>query len=140
MPDILGESCVSFVRCATSMGVSDSDLLERHNVILVGWSPKAGRMIGRAWWQENQAMGFEVRDIRTWYAAPFQPPLTPPSPRMDMADIRRLASDQVRLIHEKQPAAAAGGRLIVAGVTRGGMHISDMGYLPAHPSRIGRAT
>lgn len=97
--------------------------IDRQMIVVVGWSAKLGRMAGRDYIQEDRARGFVASEITPHHLAPWDDSFAGlPDPKTP-ADMANLASEQVRMMREKAPDAAAGGRFIVAEITQRGMQI-----------------
>lgn len=91
--------------------------------MLVAWSPRAGRIVGVERTQDTPEHGFVADDINPHFIAPWDACLKPlPDPTMPEA-MARLVVAQTKLMHEKAPGAAAGGKSILAEMTRDPMQI-----------------
>ena len=73
MPAILTETSRAFTFNARQMGVTDPTLLESHNVVLVGWSARAGRICCLGYEQKPAAKEFVGQEYSAWYFAPGSP-------------------------------------------------------------------
>jgi hypothetical protein len=116
MSTILPLAFQNVVQTAGALGV-DPATLDRQTLVFVGWSPRAQRMIGREWMQETAAQGFVADDIDPHHIAPWHESMPNEDPN-NAERMQRLAAAQVRSIRENAPHEAAGGRLIVAELTR----------------------
>lgn len=106
------------------IGVTDKMPFDGQSVIAVGWS--AGRMIGRQFEQENRETGFVAEGFNPHYSAPWDESL-PQFPDLKTREgMGVLARAQARLLREKCPDVAAGGRFIVAEITRNSMSIAPV--------------
>ena len=131
MPGIIQETQVAARQAAQTLGITDQSILDKHDIVLAGWSSLAGRMVAYKWSVENgDTEATQRRSVNTWICGPWDASLPEPIPHRGTEDMIRMASAQVRLLHEKEPKASAGGRLIVAHITRKGMHIASVADLP----------
>lgn len=130
MPSIISEAMPQFHNFAGQLGLTDPQMLEKHDIVLAGWSEREGRMVCRSYLQERAADGFNIEDVRRMFGAPWDPSLISLAP-----DVKRFADAQVRKMHREAPHAAAGGRLMVARLSREGMTIRCAGDLPGRPMK-----
>lgn len=118
-----------FLEVGGTVGIPDTPNLDGNEVIVVGWSNQLKRIIGRAYIQTNRADGFHEKEIDGRYIAPGD--MTLPVRTASPEDIERLVLAQVRLTDEKAPGEAAGGRFIIADLSRDLMTIRPLFDLPA---------
>jgi hypothetical protein len=133
--DELLDRMPAFVRIAFRQMTRSLSLIERirvgksldeQSVVLVGCSARAGRMIGRAYEQESRETGFVVEDLNPYYNAPWDVSL-PQFPDLKTPQgMGVLARAQTRLLREKAPDVATGGRFIVAEIRRDSMTIATV--------------
>ena len=132
LPELL-KSCFNLAAAeAVRRGVTDmdSDLagFDHEEVVVVGWSPSHGRMIGRQYVQRDRGTGFVSSAIDPHYCTPWigrddgslgdlPEPKTPEA-------MTQLAKAQVRFARQNFPKASAGGRLILASVDRNSVTIN----------------
>ena len=139
MPGMLDVAFLESLRIAEALGMRDTTPLDGQVIVLVGWSRSLGRMIGREFNQESRKTGFTAEDIKKHHIAPWDAYLKNfPDPN-SFNNMANLARAQVRLIHDKAPGAAAGGRFIIAQIRREGMYISpacELGSARAPRGRI----
>lgn len=130
--DTVADEAAAFLNMAfKSTEPQPSEPPVQQAIALVGWSPRQSRIIGRVFTREDLATGFVARDIAQYYWAPLDPSFGEMSYFHDMGGLENLARAQERLITEKEPAAAAGGRLICAKITRCSVEIYgplDVGF------------
>lgn len=110
-------------------GVTHATIPDSQTIVLVGWSPRAGRIVGVEWTQETSARGFVADDINPHYIAPWNRSIEPFADPTTPETMMQLARKQVRLMRERAPGAAAGGKLILAELTRDAMTIGSAGEL-----------
>src|SRR5258708_1017477 len=58
------------IKGASRLGMQ-TQVFEGQSVVFVGWSERAGRMIGRAFEQESRAASFALEDVNPYYSAPW---------------------------------------------------------------------
>ena len=49
MPELLTFAFAQHLKTAAAFGATDDERLDRQSVVLVGWSPKVGQMLGMDW-------------------------------------------------------------------------------------------
>lgn len=133
LPRILTETSGAFVHQARSMGISDPELLEVHDVVFVGWSDLAACMVCHAYHQECLKDGFADREIESWFAAPWDSSRLQMPETRNLDDLIEVANAQVQLIRTEAPGATAGGRLISALIVKDRMSISSVANLGTAP-------
>jgi hypothetical protein len=108
----------------------DPRQLDGVTIVFVGWSPSRRRMVGFEYEQETPAVGFVAGELSPLHSAPWDPTL-PQDPdlstRQGMAEYAKLQTD---LLHRETPGASAGGRFIVAELSRFAMVMGTQCYLP----------
>lgn len=109
---------------------------DHHEIVVVFWSPRAGRMVGLSVRNDDPALGvaFASWDIGTChqgvYIGPWDDSVQKLHPRPDSIEaMRRLALDQVLFMKERLPVFTPGGTLIVAECERDSAHIFSAGPL-----------
>lgn len=97
----------------------------RHDVVLVGWSQAQGRAAGQQFIQMEPGAPFQQDSIDQEFVAPWKPSMASlPDPNM-LGSMIELAKAQVEALREEVgPDVAAGGRMVMATVTEGGMWIA----------------
>lgn len=131
MPELLRGAFSMAMESAPLLGMEDTSPLDNQTIVLVGWSLRQGRMIGREYVQESREIGFMVDGITPYHLAPWDQSLSRlPDPKTP-ADMGELAKAQTQLLHDKAPGAAAGGRFLIAEISRQGMKIEGVCDLPA---------
>lgn len=98
-------------------------------IILVGWSPRLDRPRAVEVTRAPGASSFTVEETKLEYVAPWDESIADAPSPSDAWNMRRLAGAQVALLKRTDPAAAAGGSLIVAELRRGQMNIFKAGAL-----------
>ncbi len=134
IPDFLPLVYRETLQRAEQWGVRFLGSPEQQSCLIVGWSKSKGRMIGRYYWQVEASKGFEEREIElgSGYVQPTHadPRWTErlaglPAPSTPAA-MGRYAQEQTRIIREFIPEIHAGGRFIVAELTRDRMTIAPV--------------
>lgn len=111
MPEILAQTEQQYRQFARTQGV---ETFTGYKIALVGWSDAIGRMLGVCYqkWPDWEAM--RAAPISPWILSPNagweQTPTLPD-------DLEQASRDQVAVLR-KFPCVAAGGRLLVAELTR----------------------
>lgn len=123
--------------CRDQFGASGDALV--FNVVLVGYSESAGRMVGhvfdrRADCQEIKAASGFQNFIAPDVAADQLGSLHIAADKPGMAI---LASHQCQLIRDKEPNMPAGGRFFIAEVRRHSIHIEQAMEFPPRPEKVG---
>lgn len=85
-----------------------------HEIVLVGWSPKLGRMRAIEVVRPAGGSAFTVEETEKHYIAPWDEKIKSAPDPTDIHSMAELAVAQVALIRGAYPNAAAGGQLIVA--------------------------
>lgn len=98
----------------------------RQAIAVVCFSPRQNRMVGRVWDRQNLANGFVAQDIDGYYNGPFDSSFGDMANFDSPAGMIPLARAQKKLIEEKEPSAAVGGRLIAVEITRRGIWIEPV--------------
>ena len=121
----------------TQYGVTDHSLFVAQSAVLVGWWPKLGGFHGVEVDQTNLNDGFQTLNVGQRYIKPGHFILDQfPTPTAPEA-MAKIAAAQVDLIRHQYPNAAAGGRFIVAELTREGMSIREASKFPARTAAPG---
>lgn len=107
-------------------------------VVAVGFSRARGRIVLNFFKSESLDVGFVAyTNITGTFSAP-----SVTDPELDIEHLRRLPGGeglktlglaQVRMLREREPQAAAGGRLILAEIRQDGMKIGPVCEIPARP-------
>lgn len=133
MPEIL---CVAHGMMLKAVNESpvlwggDPRQLDGVTIVFVGWSPSRRRMVGFEYEQETPAVGFVAGELSPLHSAPLDPTL-PQDPDLSTRDgMTEYARLQTALLHKAQPEAAAGGRFILAQLSRHAMIVGTAGFLP----------
>ncbi len=92
-------------------------------MILVGWSPKAGRVLA---FEYDSSTGFERVAIDPEYIAPAPGGLFDRLSPNSADNIARIAAAQVARIKAHDACMAAGGQLVIARIDRDGVAIRRM--------------
>ena len=128
LPGVLPAAFQALIAAMRANGHDTADAatsaaLAQQEIVLVAWSPSRRRFLGREYVQQDPARGFVADEIAPEYSAPWDPSL-PPHPdfsnRVTMTAYARL---QVKLLREKAPGVAAGGRFIVTELRPGRIQI-----------------
>jgi len=115
---------VVFERMHTAFTEAGLPLLERQELSLVGYSPRAGKMVNFELTQETRAGGVAA-SYQQQTIAPWHEDLPDKRSPRTLANMIWLARGQARFLRERAPEGAGGGRLIVAELTRKEMRISS---------------
>lgn len=126
LPQLLKYSSERITEVAERLGVAATMPLDGQSVVIVGWSARAGRMIGRNFEQESRAEAFIAEDLNPYYNAPWDQSLARLPESKTPGDMAQLARAQTALLREKAPDAQSGGRFIVAELRRDGMTIAKV--------------
>lgn len=106
----------------------DVSVLDKQEVVIVGWSPLRGRMVGFLFEQQDPVKGFECTEFTDLkaYNAPWSDELRPlqQAAFIKPSEMGRLARAQADLFRKEAPGRAVGGRLITAVMNRDGVAIS----------------
>lgn len=132
MPDIIAKGITVAKQYAGVGGRTEADA-EQANFVLVGYSPGAGRVVGHAFVSspgvEEIAVSKNIPDAiaPSW----SREDVTRLNIKADRAGMLALMMDQCRLVRERGPAeCTAGGRLFIAEVRKGSIHIEGVGHFP----------
>jgi len=120
MPAILAGAWKAFTEMLAARGEVPAE--PSQSIVVVGWSPREDRFIGREYQQENVAIGFGCQDVGRYHVAPWAEDmeharLDPRSPGL-MAELARA---QTRMVARTKPEASAGGDFIVCTLRRRGI-------------------
>lgn len=129
-------------RTVGSMGAealtATRQVLERQNVVIIGWSHRAKRFIGREWFQKSRAQGFvecDLAEYSDFYASPWDASL-PANPNLsNRVAMAEYAKAQARLVHEREPDVPAGGKFICAELTPGRIQVDLVCELPVRQGK-----
>lgn len=131
MPELLPLVHQAFLQSLEQGGIRIRENPNEQSAVLVGWSNSEGRMIGRYYVQVDAAEGFTESKIEPGIIQPgtddrwadrlraLPLPSTP-------ADMGRFAQEQTRIIKEFVAEIHAGGKFIVAEITRDRMTIAPV--------------
>ncbi len=125
LPRIFGRMVQELQAC----GRLDMAAIEGETILLAGWSTAARRMVARVWQQDTAAGGFIETEASPAYVSPFNEGLfdqeAPRTPEL----MEVLARKQARLLRDRVPGCAAGGRLVVGRVTQRAVTVSTVADL-----------
>ena len=120
LPGMLNETR----RLVAATGAESLDRLDRQEIALVGWSDRAKRIVGRVWTQQDPRAGFVAAEISPYDIAVWDPSFKQlEDPRTPEAMVR-LIQAQCRLLHRVEPELYAGGRAVIARVSKDQTRIS----------------
>lgn len=142
LPGELPHLFEQFVKHETALGAPDSTDLDAQHLVLLGWSTRHASMIGRQWVQTSRKAGFEGGSIEPYFVSPGGAEMrSTPAPNTvgRMVELARAQRDWVR---QYRPGAPAGGRFLVAELTRRRCVIEDVFDLDAdagYPAESERA-
>lgn len=129
MPRMLPLADEDARKAVRQLGVTDTGFLDNQTIVACGWSAKAGRMFAREWSQDDLARGFISEHVEPFFVSPWDPSIDHIPDPTTHAAMAVLAQAQCKLMREKAPDAAAGGKLIVAEINQRGMQIwRGVGY------------
>lgn len=135
MPELLKRAADGSVKNAAILSVTE-EYLGCAEVVLVGFSPKMGRIVGHFFKRETLTTGFVTTSDFGCYVAPHWGGNELSCQQLGIlenkAGMETLALTQSRLVREREPAgAAAGGRFVVAEIRRSDMTIESVCDFPA---------
>lgn len=117
----------------------ETDVPAEHSIdgpqelVLVGWSLLAKRMVGLQFWKRPGDTHFELTELGDFYAAPitesFRPDFATPGwlPETD-DDLVRLARAQIACGRNASPVPAWGGRLLLTELDKTGARFRTLAY------------
>lgn len=99
-------------------------------IVIVGWSPRRGQILGMRHSLGPDAVGFVTSEIDPWCIMPAADWTAENPPAVDTVEaLEQVAVEQVRWTRQHQPDAAIGGRLLVAELTSSSISIRNVGCL-----------
>lgn len=126
MPALLNKSTGELLQAARANGVTDDRQIYGQEAVLVGWSPSRDRVVGYAFVRRDRQTGFIKTEIDDRVLCPWEHSWGDYIEYTNADEMGKCAQDQCRGLKrlESIPGeGAAGGRFIVAEVTRDGMTI-----------------
>lgn len=129
LPEIIRGSRAAFI---AHYGADAPNVEAASNFVLVGFSTRAGRMIGHAFeCAEKSSDITEYHDFPQLFSPFFgAEAIARLGIRADRAGMIDLALDQCRLVRERDPALPAGGRLFIAEIRKGAITIEEVCGFP----------
>lgn len=96
-----------------------------HEVVAVGYSPRAGRVLGVLYDRKAGGDGFAFTELDDFMQAPWDESLARFRGPTSTAAMVRLARAQARYARAQGHENTHGGRLVIAEVRRGGINVSS---------------
>jgi hypothetical protein len=128
LPEVLPAAFRAFATEMTKGGYdpkSDGIDLHRQDVMLVGWSPKRGRMVGMVYRQRAADEGFVAKEFSPWTVNPWEPVQGGPYEPSSYEAHERLAREQARFTQKTVGKRFIGGRLLIAELTRDSLSVTS---------------
>lgn len=136
MPDLCRNSLKGAKEGLSAAGRGPIEGNDEHLVVLVGWSPRLGRMVGYDFDKTVEATEFIAGRIEPSLAAPWDRSLGAFHEIRTPWQMATLAQAQCSLMNTLTPYAAGGGRFIVAEIERESMKIWPVADLGTNAGRL----
>lgn len=134
LPNLLSEAFERAIALAPALSVAE-ELVGCAEVIIVGFSPAMDRIVLHSFKRETLAGDFvTTNNVGSYSIGPYWADIGLNIDALRLKPngegLETLALAQVQLMRVREPAAAAGGRLILAEIRRGSMTIRTVCDLP----------
>ena len=125
MPELCRKAFQDVSRANLAGGAAAHADIANQAILLLGWSQWRQSFVAVEYLQTSESDGFAAREVGPAYFSPWVEGMQAPAfaDPFDRDAIRRLADMQVRLIKERAPGAAGGGRFILADLSMDRMQI-----------------
>lgn len=140
LPGLLAEASAVAIEIAPRVSMT-AELAGTAEAVIVGFSAAMSRVVAHRFKRETLADTFVATlNVGSYVVAPcwddIGADVASIHRQVDRDGMKALAFTQARLLGEREPSSAAGGRLIITEITRSGMTIESVCSFPARACSV----